>query len=76
MRYLFSGLMRDTGMPVEGHIEAVDVDIAYDMLSGHGVVASSVVPDPKPLNIHEELPDAPADPAKVKTKRRGRSIAR
>jgi len=51
--------MRDTGMPVEGHIEAVDVDIAYDMLSGHGVVASSVVPDPKPLNIHEELPDAP-----------------
>jgi hypothetical protein len=59
VRYLFSGLMRDTGMPVEGHIEAVDVDVAYDMLSGHGVVASSVVPDPKPLNIHEELPDAP-----------------
>ncbi|CAN5591514.1 hypothetical protein BH10PLA1_BH10PLA1_06180 [soil metagenome] len=51
--------MRDTGMPVEGHIEAVDVDVAYDMLSGHGVVASSVLPDPKPLNIHEELPDAP-----------------
>lgn len=59
MRYLFSGLMRDTGMPVEGHIESVDVDVAYDMLSGHGVVASSVIPDPKPLNIHEELPDAP-----------------
>jgi len=59
VRYLFSGLMRDTGMPVEGHIEAVDVDVAYDMLSGHGVVASSVLPDPKPLNIHEELPDAP-----------------
>jgi hypothetical protein len=51
--------MRDTGQPVEGHIEANDVDIAYDMLSGHGVVASSVIPDPKPLNIHEELPDAP-----------------
>jgi len=51
--------MRDTGMPVEGHIEAVDVDVAYDMLSGHGVVASSVLPDPKPLSIHEELPDAP-----------------
>ncbi len=51
--------MRDTGMPVEGHIEAAEVDIAYDMLSGHGVVASSVLPDPKPLNIHEELPDAP-----------------
>lgn len=51
--------MRDTGMPVEGHIEAVDVDVAYDMLSGHGVVASSVIPDPKPLNIHEELPEAP-----------------
>lgn len=59
MRYLFSGLMRDTGQPVEGHIEAADVDTAYDMLSGHGVVASSVIPDPKPLNIHEELPDAP-----------------
>lgn len=59
MRYLFSGLMRDTGQPVEGHIESVDVDTAYDMLSGHGVVASSVIPDPKPLNLHEELPDAP-----------------
>lgn len=59
VRYLFSGLMRDNGQPVEGHIEAADVDTAYDMLSGHGVVASSVIPDPKPLNIHEELPDAP-----------------
>jgi hypothetical protein len=59
VRYLFSGLMRDTGTPVEGHIEAADVDVAYDMLGEHGVMASSVVPDPKPLNIHEELPDAP-----------------
>ncbi len=59
MRYLFSGLMRDNGTPVEGHIESVDVDTAYDMLSGHGVVTSSCIADPKPLNLHEELPETP-----------------
>ena len=59
MRYLFRGLIRETGSPVEGHVEAPTEEGAYDMLSTNGVVTESLLPDPKPLNLNEELPASP-----------------
>lgn len=59
MRYLFRGLIRDTGRPVEGHVEASTEADACDALSENGVVTESLNPDPKPLNLNDELPKAP-----------------
>jgi hypothetical protein len=59
VRYLFRGMVRDTARPVEGHVEAATHDEAYNALSQNGVVTESLLPDPKPLNLNEELPSAP-----------------
>ena len=59
MRYLFRGLMRDNGRPVEGHVEAVNPDEALKALSDNEIVTESLVPDPKPLNLQDELPSQP-----------------
>jgi hypothetical protein len=59
VRYLFRGLMRDTGRAVEGHVEAAHPDEALKALSDNAIVTESLTPDPKPLNLNEELPDAP-----------------
>jgi hypothetical protein len=59
VRYLFRGLMRDHGRPVEGHVEAVNPDEALKALSDNAIVTESLVPDPKPLNLSEELPTQP-----------------
>ncbi len=59
MRYLFRGLIRDNGSPVEGHVEAPTEEGAYEALAGNGVVTESLTPDPKPLNLNEELPTSP-----------------
>lgn len=59
MRYLFRGLIRDSGGPVEGHVEAPNEEGAYDVLGETGVVTESLTPDPKPLNLAEELPGSP-----------------
>ena len=59
MRYLFRGLVRETGRPVEGHVEAATDAEAYNALSQNGVVTESLHADPKPLNLNDELPSAP-----------------
>ena len=59
MRYLFRGLIRETARPVEGHVEANTEADACHALSENGVVTESLVPDPKPLNLNDELPKAP-----------------
>jgi hypothetical protein len=59
VRYLFRGLIRENGSPVEGHVEAPTEEDAYDTLSTNGVVTESLLPDPKPLNLNEELPASP-----------------
>ena len=59
MRYLFRGLMRETGRSVEGHVEAASPDEALKALSDNAIVTESLTPDPKPLNLNEELPDSP-----------------
>ncbi|HSZ54696.1 MAG TPA: hypothetical protein VK797_03490 [Tepidisphaeraceae bacterium] len=59
MRYLFRGLIRETGRPVEGHVEAANPDEALKALSDNAIVTESLVPDPKPVNFNEEFPDQP-----------------
>jgi len=59
VRYLFRGLIRENGRPVEGHVEAPSPDEALKALSDNGIVTESLNPDPKPLNLNAELPDAP-----------------
>jgi hypothetical protein len=59
VRYLFRGIIRDTGSPVEGHVEAATEEDGYGTLSENGVVTESLIPDPKPLNLNEELPASP-----------------
>jgi hypothetical protein len=51
--------MRESGRPVEGHVEASQPDEALKALSDNAIVTESLTPDPKPLNLNEELPDAP-----------------
>jgi hypothetical protein len=50
VRYRFRGLRRDTGKPVEGHVESESEEMAYSALSEAGYVAERLWPDPKPLN--------------------------
>jgi len=52
-------MVRDTARPVEGHVEAATHDDACNALSQNGVVTESLLPDPKPLNLNDELPSAP-----------------
>lgn len=59
MRYLFRGLIRETGRAVEGHVEASSPDEALKALSDNAIVTEALTPDPKPLNLNEELKDAP-----------------
>jgi hypothetical protein len=44
---------------VEGHVEASTEAEACTALAQNGVVTESLVPDPKPLNLNDELPKAP-----------------
>jgi hypothetical protein len=44
---------------VEGHVEAATEEAGFHALSENGVVTESLIPDPKPLNLNDELPKAP-----------------
>ena len=46
VRYLFRGLRRQTGEPVEGRVTALTQDVALDILRDHGIVADSLTPEP------------------------------
>ncbi|MEM7625584.1 MAG: hypothetical protein AAF333_08150 [Planctomycetota bacterium] len=47
MRYRFRGLLRETGKPVEGHVEAPKVDQAYDLMADNGILCESLREDPR-----------------------------
>ncbi|MEL7089734.1 MAG: hypothetical protein AAGL98_15045, partial [Planctomycetota bacterium] len=47
MRYRFRGLLRETGKPVEGHVEAPTVDQAYDLMADNGIMCESLREDPR-----------------------------
>lgn len=46
MRYVFTGLRRETAEPVKGHVTAPTEDVAYDVLGDNGIVAESLKPEP------------------------------
>jgi hypothetical protein len=52
-------MIRETGRPVEGHVEAANPDEALMALSDNAIVTESLVPDPKPVNFNEEFPNQP-----------------
>jgi len=54
VRFFFRGMLRDTGKPVEGHVEAADTESAYQVLSENGIVTESLRDDPKPLDLSTE----------------------
>lgn len=51
MRYLFRGLIRDTGQPVEGHVEAATEEAAYTALSENNIITEALRIDPKSLDL-------------------------
>ena len=51
MRYRFRGLVRETGKPVEGHVEAEWHEQALNLLSENGIVTESLREEPKALNL-------------------------
>ncbi len=59
MRYLFRGLIRETGKPVVGHVEADTEETAFNALADNGIVTESLNPDPKP-NAGSPLAQRPA----------------
>lgn len=58
MRYRFRGLLRDTGKPVEGHVEAPSVDQAYALMGDNNIVCESLREDPR-LGDFTRAEDAP-----------------
>src|SRR5436305_10402850 len=46
VRYRFLGLMRSTGKPVEGHVEADSEEWAFHALANNGIITESLRPDP------------------------------
>ncbi len=54
LRFLFRGCDRETGNPLEGHVEASDTEAAYQVLSDHGIVTETLDDDPRPLNLPPE----------------------
>lgn len=47
LRYRFRGLLRETGKPVEGHVEAPTVDQAYDLMADNGIMCEALREDPR-----------------------------
>ena len=73
MRYRFRGLVRETGQPVEGHVEAATEEEAYNVLGENGFVTEAVRADPKPLNLGSNL-NAPYSDAIDILKKSGKSF--
>lgn len=54
VRYRFRGLIRSTGQPVDGHVQADTEEMGYSALAEHGIVTESLTPDPEPLNLNTQ----------------------
>src|SRR5687768_7867963 len=52
VRYRFKGFVRETGKPVEGHVQAAQEGEAYDILAENGIVTESMRPDPRPSDVY------------------------
>ena len=52
MRYLFRGLIRETGKTVEGAVEADTPEDALTALSSNGIVTEDLTPAPMPISAY------------------------
>ena len=52
MRYLFRGLIRETGKTVEGAVEAETPEDALNALSSNGIVTEDLTPAPVPIDSY------------------------
>ena len=52
MRYLFRGLIRETGKTVEGAVEADTPEDALTALSANGIVTEDLTPAPMPISAY------------------------
>src|SRR5688572_20881413 len=46
VRFRFSGFGRESGKPINGHVEAADAEAAYQILSDRGIVTEALQGDP------------------------------
>jgi hypothetical protein len=56
VRYLFVGKKKETGEPVDGHVDAAAVDGAIASLAEQGIVATKIKPDPLQARSAEPMP--------------------
>ena len=62
MRYLFRGLIRETGKTVEGAVEAESPEEALNALSANGIVTEDLTPAPLPISAVAPSERAPYTP--------------
>ena len=63
MRYLFRGLIRETGKTVEGAVEADSPEEALNALSANGIVTEDLTPAPLPIDAYRPSDRAGFAPA-------------
>ena len=59
MRYRFKGMIRETGRVVEGHVEAPNETVAYDVMGDNGIVCETLREDPRLGDYTGYLGDVP-----------------
>jgi hypothetical protein len=55
VRYLFRGIIRDTGRVVDGHVQANEPNEACNYLAENGIVTESLREDPIALNLSQDM---------------------
>lgn len=63
MRYLFRGLIRESGKTVEGAVEADSPEEALNALSANGIVTEDLTPAPIPIDSYRPSDRADYSPA-------------
>lgn len=53
--------MRDTGKPVEGHVDAPTTEEAFKLMSGNGIVCESLREDPRRPTLDADVAASPRD---------------
>lgn len=61
MRYRFRGAIRETGKPVDGHVEAEAEEAAFNALAENGIVTEALFADPKTNNFLGRQQQKPKD---------------
>ena len=62
VRYLFVGKKKETGEPVDGHVDAAAEDGAIASLAEQGIVATKIKPDPTQARSTEPMPTSNRNP--------------